>query len=221
MRSFAKIGRTAAIAALVSGVSLVAHPVARAGGSGAHPGQQGTMSHQGQQANPSQQPGGAQQGAQTPAVVAGRIITAAATVQKIDKTKGTVTLKDAKGNTFDVKAGPNVDLEALHAGDRVTATYSEEIAVAINKASPPGAPAMTQTTVVRGGVAEQQATVTAHVVSVDPKSNTVVIRAPDGSTHSLKVNDPALQAQLAQIKPGEAFDVSYTQAVALSVQPRK
>jgi hypothetical protein len=219
--SFARIGKAAAITALAAGVSLVAHPVARAGGSGAHPGQQGTPSQQGQQPSPSQQPGGAaQQGAQTPAVVAGQIITAAMTVEKIDKAKGTVTLKDAQGKKFDAKAGPNVDLNNLHTGDRVTATYSQEIAVSINKASR-GAPTMTQTTVVRGGVAEQQATVTARIVSVDPKSNSVVIRAPDGSTHTLKVSDPALQPRLAQIKPGDAFDVSYTQAVALTVEPRK
>jgi hypothetical protein len=167
-----------------------------------------------------QTPSGPDALAQTPAVIAGQIITVAATVQKIDEEKVTVTLKDAQGNTFDVKAGPNVDLNRLKVGDGVDATYYQELAVAISKASQ-GTPTMTETTVVRGGVAEQQATVTARAVSVDPKSNTLVIRAPNGSTHKLQVSDPALQAQLAKIKPGEAFDVSYTQAVALAVEPRK
>lgn len=211
MHSTAKIGRAAVVTALVAGVSVVAHPVvARAGGAGQDATQQGGP-QQGTTAKP---------GAQTPAVVAGQIITATATVQKVDKDKGTVTLKDSQGNSFEMKAGPHVDLDRLRPGAPVTATYYEEVAVAIRKAAQ-GAPKMTQTTVMRGGVAEQQATMTSRIESVDSKSNTVVIRTPDGGKHTLKVEDPALQKQLASIKPGEAFDITYQQGVALSVEPRK
>jgi hypothetical protein len=39
--------------------------------------------------------------------------------------------------------------------------------------------------------------------------------------HTLKVEDPGLQARLKQMKPGENFDVTYTQAVALTIEPRR
>lgn len=84
-----------------------------------------------------------------------------------------------------------------------------------------GAPRMTQTTVERGGVTARQATVTARIESVDPSKNLVTIKTPSGETHELKVEDPDLQGRLKQIKAGENFDVTYTQAVAISVEPRK
>jgi hypothetical protein len=158
--------------------------------------------------------------AQAPATGAGQLVTAAATVKKIDEATGMMTLEDPQGNTFDVKIGPNVDLRPIHVGDSVTATYYQEVAVAFDRASH-GAPKTTRTTVVRGGVTERQATVTARVVSVDPKSGTVVVSGPEGGTHTLKVSDPGLQAQLAEVEPGEDLEVSYTQAVALSLEPRR
>jgi hypothetical protein len=173
-------------------------------------------------ATAAQQPGADDQGSASwaPAASAARAVTTTATVTRINKAAGTLTLKDAQGKRFEVKAGPRVKLERLAVGQRVRATYYEEIAVAIDRATR-GAPKMTHTTVERGGVAARQATETAHVVSVDPKSNTVAIRTPDGSTHTLHVQDPDLQSRLKHIKPGDDFDITYTQAVALSVHPRK
>jgi lipopolysaccharide export system protein LptC len=76
---------------------------------------------------------------------------------------------------------------------------------------------MTSTTTQRGGVTAQQATLTAKIQSVDLKKNTVLIRGPQGKTHTLKVDDPDLQAKLRQIKPGDTVDITYTQAVAVAV----
>jgi hypothetical protein len=79
---------------------------------------------------------------------------------------------------------------------------------------------MTATTVQRAGVTANQATVTARILSVDPARNSMVIRGPFGGESTLTVEDPALQARLQQIKPGEDFDVTYMQAVALTIEPR-
>jgi hypothetical protein len=206
MHSRTKMGKAAVVAALVVAASAAAASVAA---------QQSDP-----QAPPAQPPAAQAPAAETPGAVTARIVTAAATIKKIDKANRQVTLKDSAGKTIDIKAGPDVNIDKLHAGDRVTATYYEEVAVAINQASK-GAPKMTTTTVERGGVTARQATITARIVSVDPTKNTVVIRGPDGNTHSLEVQDPALQGRLRQIKAGENFDVTYTQAVALTVEPRK
>jgi hypothetical protein len=147
----------------------------------------------------------------------GSITTATATVQKIDKATRQVTLLGPAGRVFDAKAGPNVNLDRLHVDDPVSATYFEAVAVAIRRASA-GAPKMTATTVQRAGVTASQATV--RILSVDPARNSMVIRGPLGSESTLTVEDPALQARLQGIKPGEDFDVTYTQAVALTIEPR-
>jgi type 1 fimbria pilin len=131
-----------------------------------------------------------------------------------------VTLKGPQGRTFELKAGPDVNLDQLHVGDPVNASYYEEIAVAINK-HVQGPPKVATTTVQRGGVTAQQATLTARIVSVDTEKNTVGVRMPDGKTHTLKVDDPNLQAQLSKIKPGDNMDITYTQAVAVTIEPRK
>ena len=151
--------------------------------------------------------------------VAGQLITAEATVEKIDTTRGTITLRSQQGKNFEVKAGPDVDLRKLHRGDRVVANYYEQIAMAIDPARQP-ATQLRERTIVRGGVAERQATVTARIVSVDAKKNTVTIVTPEGNTETLEVKDPALRSKLSRIKPGEHFDVTYTEALAIQVQPR-
>jgi hypothetical protein len=167
-----------------------------------------------------QQPGGSSAPQGRSAAIEGQVVTAAATVRKVDKANSVLTLRDRRGFTFDVKAGPGVDLDRIHVGDRVTATYYQEVALAIEKAAQ-GQPTTAERTSEHGGVTARQATVTARIVSVDAKRNIVVIVAADGSMHLLRVDDPALRARLPQIRSGDAFDVTYTQAVALLVEPRK
>jgi hypothetical protein len=144
-----------------------------------------------------------------------------ATVEKIDKSAGLLSLKGAEGNTFDVKVGPAVDLEKLHTGDRVNVAYFDETAVAFRKHAEgaPAAPKLATTTVLRGGVAAQQATLTAKIDSVNADKKTITFKGNEGKTHTLKVEDPSLQAQLGKIRPGDNMDVTYTQAVAISVEP--
>jgi hypothetical protein len=129
-----------------------------------------------------------------------------------------VTLKGPQGDMFEAKVGPAVELERLKVGDRVRTSYFEEVAVAITK-HPEGPPKAVTTNVLRGGVTAQQATITARIDSVDPDKKTVTFRGPEGMVHTLKVEDTALAAQLAHIHPGDNMDVTYTQAVAISVEP--
>lgn len=155
-----------------------------------------------------------------PETASAEVVTGSGTIQKIDKDNRVVTVKGDTGNVVDVKVGPNVALDKLKVGQKVNAAYYEEVAIALRK---PGeqAPKMTQTVTERGGITAQQTTVTAKVIAVDLAANKVVLRGPDGNTHAVKVKDPDLQAQLGKIKAGDSVDVTYTQAVAVSVEPMK
>jgi hypothetical protein len=154
----------------------------------------------------------------TPVATTAALVMGTATIEKIDKDTRTLTLKGAQGTTFEAKAGPAVELDRLKVGDRARTSYFEEVAVAIRR-HPEGPPKAVTTNVLRGGVTAQQATITARIDSVDPEKKTVTFRGPEGVVHTLKVEDPALAAQLAQIHPGDNMDVTYTQAVAISVEP--
>ncbi len=155
-----------------------------------------------------------------PETASAQVVTGSGTIQKIDKDNRLVTVKGSDGNTIDIKAGPNVNLDKLKVGSKVNAAYYEEIAISLQK-SGDQAPKMTQTVSERGGITAQQTTVTSRVVAVDMAANKVVLRGPTGATHAVKVTEPDLQAQLGKIKAGDNVDVTYTQAVAVSVEPTK
>jgi Cu/Ag efflux protein CusF len=148
-----------------------------------------------------------------------QLMSETATVQKIDKASQTVTLKNTAGSVTEFKAGPNVNLDRLKVGDMVSASYYEEVAVSLKKPSQ-GAPSMTQKTTQRNGVAVKQTTLTARVLSVDANKNTVMVQGPRG-TSTLHVQDPDVQAQLKNIKAGDNVEVTYTQALAVSIEPKK
>ena len=155
-----------------------------------------------------------------PAGAAARVVTVSAKVQKIDKSNRMVTLKGSDDDETEVKAGPGVNLDRLHSGDTVTATYYEEVAIGVRK-SDQANPRVTKTTVERGGVMAQQTTMTAQVLSVDPDQSKVVIRGAQGKAHTINVQDPQVQAQLGKIKKGDNVELTYTQAVAMAVEPKK
>ena len=199
MRRVASIVRAAAAGVLVIGTATVAHP-SRAQDAGMPNTPQASQDTQVDQATEAQ------------------AVTAILSVQKIDKSTRMLTLKTPDGRTFDAKAGPDIDMGRLHVGDPVQATYFEEIAVALTPAGSPAANP-SQTVIEREGVTAQQATLTARVISIDPAKETVTLRDPQGKMHSVKVNDPHVQAELNRVKPGDNVDVTYTQAVAISLQP--
>jgi Cu/Ag efflux protein CusF len=155
-----------------------------------------------------------------PETAAAQIITASGTVLKIDKDKRLVTVKGDRGYEVEAKVSPNVNLDKVKVGDRVSAAYYEEVAVSLHKQGEQ-APKMTQTVTERGGVTAEQTTVTAKVVSVDKDNNEVEFRGPSGGNHMVKVEDPDMQAQLAKIRSGDNVDVTYTQAIAVSIEPMK
>jgi hypothetical protein len=166
----------------------------------------------------------APEGTMTQSAAAGRrsearLVTASASIESIDQQNRVVALKTDKGQTFDLKVGPNVDLGRAHVGDRVSAKYYQELVLDLRPAQRGAAPSMTHRTVERGGVAERQATVTAQVLSVDPQRHMVVVRGPR-ATRTLYVQDPDLQSQLSTIKPQDSITVTFTQAVAVSLEPR-
>jgi hypothetical protein len=68
-----------------------------------------------------------------------------------------------------------------------------------------------------GAVAGRQVTVVADVVDVDPARQVVTLKGPQ-RTVELKVNDPA---QFKMIAKGDQVLATYTQAMAIAVEPAK
>jgi Cu/Ag efflux protein CusF len=141
------------------------------------------------------------------------------TVEAVDKDKGTVTLKGPQGRTLTLQVQDKAKLDAISVGDPVVANYVEAVAVRLSKDGAPGV--TTQQTRVTskpgetpaGGIG-REITVTATITGIDKKANTVTIKGPQGNTETIKARDPK---NLDKIKVGDMVDITYTQALAISL----
>jgi hypothetical protein len=152
-------------------------------------------------------------------------VTATFTITAIDSGSRIVTLKDKDGNTHDMVCGPEVQrFNALKVGDTVSFRYYESVATAIRRSSGDAPAASGNAGVTRtpgakpGGTIAQQLTTTVTIEAIDPKIPSVTVKTADGNKLSFKVQD---KKNIEGYKPGDKVDVTYTQALAISVTEPK
>lgn len=152
----------------------------------------------------------------------GAAISESFTIDAIDHTKRIVSLRDKDGNVEDVYCGPEVKrFDALKVGDKVTFRYYESVVYQVRKPgtapeSPASTPAVVRTPGAKpGGTMSEQMTATVTVNAIDTKAPSVTVTAADGRKMSFKVENPK---NLAGVKVGDKVEITYTQALAISVQ---
>jgi hypothetical protein len=69
-----------------------------------------------------------------PAGVGAKEVTVTVTIEGIDKAAGTVTFKGPAGNSNTVRAADPKNLEKIAVGDRVAITYTQAVAISVEKA---------------------------------------------------------------------------------------
>jgi hypothetical protein len=144
-------------------------------------------------------------------------------ISAIDREKRSVTLKNADGETKMVQVPSDVKAyDTLKVGDHVDIDYYESVAI---KVLPKGSKtAVTESTsrtpMGQGGVATgaRETTISAEIVSIDPKANKVTIKGPQGNTHTVSVSDPDMQKKLPSLKVGQVVQMTYTEAIAASIR---
>jgi hypothetical protein len=72
---------------------------------------------------------------ETPAGAVGREVTVTATITAIDKKAQTVTIKGPSGQTETIKAKDPKNLDAVKVGDLVDVTYTQALAVSLDKSA--------------------------------------------------------------------------------------
>lgn len=179
-------------------------------------------------ATPAQTPPGATGGATVVSepgrATAVRAIEVSAQVVGIDKATRTVTLKGPKGDVFDIVASDDVkNFDQVKVGDFVFARYAQALTLELRKTKgAAGGPVVSEGAAKakpgeRPAVAgARQVTVIADVVAVDPKASTITLKGPRGNTLTLDVRNPD---QFKVVKKGDQVEVTYTEALALSVEP--
>jgi hypothetical protein len=147
-----------------------------------------------------------------------------AQVVGIDKATRTVTLKGPKGNVVDVVAGDEVkNFDQIKLGDFVVARYVQALTLELRKTKVKAGEPTVREEAVRARPGERPAaagaragTPGADVIGVDPKKSTITLKGPRGNVVTLNVQNPD---QFKVVKKGDQVEVTYTEAVALSVEP--
>ncbi|HEY1587427.1 MAG TPA: hypothetical protein VGH63_17140 [Polyangia bacterium] len=156
----------------------------------------------------------------------GQVMSASATVEKVNLQKRDVSLKDSDGNEFVVNVPAEVSrLDAVKKGDRVSVTYKQSLALSLKKGGTMSAPSETQMSErnagnLPGGSMGRQISAAVKVTKVDPENNKITFRDSSGTIDTINVTDPAMQSDLKQLKAGDKIRATYTEAVAMSVTPK-
>ena len=149
-------------------------------------------------------------------------VSTVATIEAIDTASRAVVLKLEDGTTDTIYCGPDVQrFNELKVGDKVNFTYRESVVYAIAKpgAAVPLAEAKLERnapTATPGGSLTQSMTATVTVLAIDAKVPSITIKSDDGRTMSSKVRD---KKNLEGVKVGDKVQITYTQALAIGVQP--
>ena len=163
--------------------------------------------------------------APAPKAVKERVVTKTATVQAIDLKTRKVTLKDKDDNVFDLIVDERAkNLPQVKVGDEVVAKYHESVVVQMASPGTPLGVTKTETATSAklgekpAGTESSQVTVVATIVEIDPGKTFIVLKGHEGKSVIVQVKDPK---KLENVKVGDQLSITYTQALAISVEKAK
>lgn len=156
----------------------------------------------------------------------GETQTISATVEAINVTTRTLTMKGPKGNYMDIVAPPEMKrFSEIKVGDTLTARYYENLVI---RKKQPGEKdvdtasegATRGTGATPAGTAAKQRTITATITALDPKVPSITLSGPNKWTYSARIEDKKV---LEQVKLGDKVDLTWTEALLLGfeVTPKK
>ena len=150
-----------------------------------------------------------------------RTVHATVVVTSLDKANRKLTFKKPDGEKETIAVAPDVKaFDHLKVGDKIDVDYMESVALQM---LPPGTKPSASERTARGGDmgmhgGAREVTASAEIISVDAAANKVTFKGPRG-VRTVEVQDPALQSKLPSLKPGQVVQLTYTEAMAASIQP--
>lgn len=149
-----------------------------------------------------------------------------AAVKSVDYEKRLITLQGQDGKAMTVEASPEVKrLKEIKAGDMVVINYTQAIAVELKKAGSASGVSVKEdvkrakASEKPGISGEREVKSTVTIDAVDLKNNIVTFTGPQGNVNIVAVKRPQMRDFLKTLKVGDKVDVTFTEAVAVSVEP--
>ena len=146
-----------------------------------------------------------------------------ATVEAIEASTRSVTVKKTDG-TYEQLYVPETfkKFDTLKIGDKVTATYYDNVVLQLKKpgeaAVDRSSGAVTRAKDAAAGTAAHQRTITATITAIDMNAPSITFSGPNGWKYSTRVED---RAALAKVKVGDKVDITWTEAMILSLDEGK
>lgn len=152
--------------------------------------------------------------------VTGESKTVTATVEAIEVSSRTLTLKQPDGTYVDTVVPESVQrFSQLKVGDKITARYYENVVLRMKK---PGEKdvdttgrATTPAAEGLAGTKAKQRTISATITAIDQSVPSITFSGPNGWTYSSRVQD---REALAKVKVGDKVDITWTEATLISVE---
>jgi hypothetical protein len=143
-----------------------------------------------------------------------------ATVIGIDQATRLVTLQGEDGKVFEVQAGDAVKhLDQVKLGDVVAVTYTESLAFQVAaKGEKPQGVSQSASRTGSGGQIGREVTSYFKIDAYNPDTHLLWGTTAAGVTKSITVQDPAAQAKLAKLNPGDVIQVTYSESLAINLE---
>jgi hypothetical protein len=147
-------------------------------------------------------------------------------VEAVDVEKRLITLKGPSGNVGQFEVGEQVQrLAEIKPGDKIHGEYKVAAVAELREPTEEekGAPVVDVTTGARGTADEPPAAGVARAVQVvttidtlDPATQSITVKGPEGNTVTAHVEDPAVFGKLAV---GQSIVVTFAETLGLAVEP--
>ena len=143
-------------------------------------------------------------------------------VEAVEAASRTITLKKPDGTFVTVVAGPDVKRFAeIKVGDKVNARYYENVVVRLKQPGDPDVASAAKATTPSaqyspGGTRAKEVTITATITAIDMNTPSITFTGPYGWKYTSKVQDTEA---LAKVKVGDKVDITWTEALLVSVEP--
>ena len=153
--------------------------------------------------------------------VSSEMRTETATVEAIEASSRTLTLKKADGSYLTTVAGPDVTrFDEVKLGDTVNVRYYENVVIRVKRPGESDVMSSVKGTtgseqVLPGGTRAKQVTITATITAIDAAAPSITFTGPNGWKYSSKVQDTEA---LAKVKVGDKVDIVWTEAMLVSVE---
>jgi hypothetical protein len=155
------------------------------------------------------------------------MVEATAKIEAIDTENRLLSIR-GPGGPATILAGPEVkNFDQIHVGDEVKMTYTAAIGAAITKSKEKPATTLDTATYTApagskpAGAVGATVSTTVQIESVDTSFDAVTFKRPDGFVRTIAVSSPEAKKFIRTLKKGDMVDVTYTEALAISVVPAK